>query len=364
MLEMIEDIDPGALLVAMRHTIDRLELQFAQVAAEFHQTDQWDRDGFNTSGDWMRINCNMTSRNVWNALVVGEQVRHLPLSLEAIQSGDIGFAHLAIMANTADKLDGFDEAKLLPLAKEHSAGKFYRECLHYRHSADAKGYGEEQERLVEERSLRMNTAEDGCLLITGVLDPVGGAAVRSALEPLARPSGGHDDRTREQRLADALVELASGGKPAELHVTATVETLKGLAGAPAGEMEFAMPLSSATVQRLACDCSVMRVILDGKSLVIDVGRSKRLVDGALRKVLAVRDKHCQWPGCDRPASWCDGHHLVHWIDGGDTNLENCVLLCKRHHRMVHEGRWKLIKVDSQIVTIAPMVTFGLPRGPD
>jgi len=358
-----EEIDKGALLVAMRHTIDRLELQFAQVAAEFHRTDQWDREGFNTSGDWIRINCNMTSGTVWNALAVGEQAQRLPLSLEALHSGDIGFAHLATMANTADKLDGFDEARLLPLAKEHSPGKFYRDCLHYRHSADAKGYGEDQERLAEERSLRLNTAEDGCLLISGVLDPVGGAAVRSALEPLAGPSGQHDDRNREQRMADALIELASGGKPAELQVTTTVETLKGLAGAIAGEMEFAMPLSSATVQRLACDCSVMRVILDGRSMVIDVGRSKRLVGSALRKVLAARDKHCQWPACERPASWCDGYHLVHWIDGGETNLDNCVLLCKRHHRMVHEGDWKLIKVDGRIVTVAPTITFGLPTPP-
>ena len=365
MAEMVQaEIDFGALLVAMRHTIDTLELQFAQVAAEFHHTDQWDRAGFNTSGDWIRINCHMTSRNVWNALAVGAQAHFLPLSVAAMSSGDIGFAHLATLANTADKLDRFDEDRLLPLAKEHSPGKFYRECLHYRHSVDAKGYREEQECLVEERSLRLNTAEDGSLLINGVLDPAGGAAVRSALEPLARPSGQHDDRNREQRMADALIELASAGKPAELQVTATVETLKGLAGAAAGEMEFAMPLPSATVQRLACDCSVMRVILDGQSTVIDVGRSKRLVDGSLRKVLALRDKHCQWQACERPASWCDGHHLIHWIDGGETNLDNCVLLCKRHHRMVHEGGWKLIKVDGRMVTIAPTVIFGLPRGPD
>src|SRR5436305_1311795 len=116
--------------------------------------------------------------------------------------------------------------------------------------------------------------------------------MRSALEPLARPSGAHDERRREQRLADALVELASGGRPASLQVTATIETLKGLAGAGAAEMEFALPLSSISVQRLACECSVTRVLLSQESLVVDVGRSRRVVSPALQKALRIRDGHC------------------------------------------------------------------------
>jgi hypothetical protein len=148
-----------------------------------------------------------------------------------------------------------------------------------------------------------------------------------------------------------------------VQVTATLETLKGMAGAAAGEMEFSLPISSASVRRMACDSSVTRILLDPESQVIDVGRARRVVDGALRKALMVRDKHCQWPGCERPASWCDGHHILHWIDGGETNLENCVLLCRRHHRMVHEGGWQLFRADGEIVTIAPTTTFGRPRAP-
>jgi len=159
-----------------------------------------------------------------------------------------------------------------------------------------------------------------------VLDPVGGAAVRAALEPLAQRSGAHDDRLLPQRYADALIELASGGKPANLQVTATIETLKGLAGAAAGEMEFSLPISSASVQRLACECSVTRVLLSQDSLPIDLGRSRRVIDGALSKALRIRDQHCRWPGCERSASYCDGHHLVPWIHGGPTDLDNLVLL--------------------------------------
>jgi hypothetical protein len=143
------------------------------------------------------------------------------------------------MARTANEVGAaFEEARLLPLARENSPGKFFHKCIHYRHAVDADGYTRDQERLAEERGLRLNTAQDGCLLISGLLDPVGGAAVRSALEPLAQRSGRHDDRNREQRFADALVELAAGGKPADIRVTATIETLKGMAGAAAAEMEF------------------------------------------------------------------------------------------------------------------------------
>src|SRR5205823_7328771 len=143
--------------------------------------------------------------------------------------------------------------------------------------------------------------------------------------------------------ADALVERLSGGQPANLQVTATIETLKGLAGAAAGEMEFSIPISSSSVQRMACDCSVTRVLLSQESVTIDVGRSKRVISGGLSRALKARDGHCRWPGCERSASMCDGHHLVHWIHGGPTDLDNLVLLCRRHHRMVHEGGWQLIK---------------------
>ena len=357
--------DVALRLIELRRRIDDLELEFSRLATEFDKTDWWDYEGFNTAADWIRLNCHMNSHAVWNAFAVGGREHDMPATTTAMRSGEIGFAHVATMARTAIEVGGaFDEDRLLPLALENSPGKFFHKCIHYRHAVDAEGYNRDQEKLVEERGLRLNTAQDGCLLISGLLDPVGGAAVRTALEPLAQPSGAHDDRSREQRYADALVELSTAGRPAEIQVTATIETLKGMAGAAAAEMEFSLPISSATVRRLACDCSVTRVLLSEDSNVIDVGRSKRLVDGALRKALAVRDKHCQWPGCERPASWCDGHHIVHWVEGGETNLANCLLLCKRHHRMAHEGGWRLVRVNGRVVPVAPTITFGLPRVAD
>jgi hypothetical protein len=156
-------------------------------------------------------------------------------------------------------------------------------------------------------------------------------------------------------MADALVEIIThGGKhDVQLQVTSSVETLLGLVGAEGAEMEFSLPVSSKTVERWACDCSVTRVLMQD-SMVIDVGRAKRVVSGPTKRALHARDGHCLWPGCERPASWCDGHHLIHWINGGSTNLDNLALLCHRHHRMVHEDNWQLVKTDDgRIMTIAP-----------
>ena len=348
-------VTAGDKLVHNQARIDLLQLEQSRLAAEFAAGEEWDRDGFNSPYDWIRVNCHLPGHVAGNYLTVGAHLAELDQSVQAMLTGDIGFAHLAVMARTAEAVGKrFDESQLLPLAREHSAGKFHYKSLHYRHSVDAKAYAAEENEQVENRSLHLSTVEDGSLLINGVLDPAGGAAVRTALEPLARKSGEHDDRVLDQRYADALVELASGGKPANLQVTATIETLKGLAGAAGAEMEFSLPISAAAVQRMACDCSVTRVLLSQESVTIDVGRSKRVISGPARKALMARDGHCRWPGCERPASWCDGHHVVHWIDGGGTDLDNLVLLC----RMVHEGGWQLIKTESgQTITIAPSSPF-------
>jgi hypothetical protein len=149
-----------------------------------------------------------------------------------------------------------------------------------------------------------------------------------------------------------------------MQVTASVETLLGLVGAPGAENEFSLPISSKTVERWACDCSITRILLQD-SVVVDVGRAERTIKGPRRRALIARDGHCQWSGCERPASWCDGHHLVHWIRGGGGEIENQILLCARHHFLVHEGGWQLVKTDGgRVMPIAPTLNFARSRGPD
>src|SRR2546430_7355366 len=135
----------------------------------------------------------------------------LAQSVEAVRAGEIGFAHLAVIARTAAAVGkAVDEYSLLCMARSMSAGKLYYQAQHYRHSIDAKGYAAAQAGLMENRHLSLSTAEDGCVLINGVLDPVGGAAVRTVLEPLARRAGAGDDRAIEQRLGGAVGQPGLG----------------------------------------------------------------------------------------------------------------------------------------------------------
>jgi Domain of unknown function (DUF222)/HNH endonuclease len=212
---------------------------------------------------------------------------------------------------------------------------------------------------------RLYPGEGGCLGFTGTLDAEGGVVLRTALEPLAVKCGPDDYRNRAQRLADALVELAihrldTGAVPqrasqrTHVQVTTTLETLSALPGAPAGETEYGGVIPDLTVQRLACDSTITRVLINAESAVVDVGRSQRVVPGATRRALNLRDNGCRWPGCDRPAPWTAAHHIVHWVQGGRTDLNNLVLLCHRHHWMVHEVGFRLVRVDDgSVLTIPP-----------
>src|SRR5204863_3548833 len=108
--------------------------------------------------------------------------------------------------------------------------------------------------------------------------------------------------------------------------------------------------------------SVARVITKGTSEPLEVGRRTPVVPPALRRAVAVRDGGCRFPVCDRPSSWADAHHVVHWADGGPTDLRNLVLLCRRHHRMVHHG-FSVAMTDSGPVFRRPDGTVIEDRAP-
>ena len=119
------------------------------------------------------------------------------------------------------------------------------------------------------------------------------------------------------------------------------------------------------VERLACDCSLTRVLLSADSQVIDVGRTTRKIPTATRRALGVRDRGCRWPGCDRSAAWTSGHHLTHWVKGGPTELGNLVLLCHRHHWLVHEGKWQIARgEDGEYLVIPPQADWFSRPGVD
>ncbi|MFN2568917.1 MAG: DUF222 domain-containing protein [Candidatus Dormibacteria bacterium] len=365
----------GEGLIALRHACNLLELEFSVEAAAFAASDEYEVQGADSPLFWIRHQCRMSGHAAASAVCVGEQLAALPQSQEALEERRIGFGHLSLLASTARAVTAspsrpaFDESHLLSKAMTHTVSRFRHDCSHVRHAADAEGFLAEHVDAVEARSLSLSPTEDGALFIKGFLDSVGGATLRTALEPLAGRLGADDDRCRDRRLADALVELAGhgldegvvpqrAGQRPHLQVTATLETLRRLTGAPAGELEYSGPIPAVTVERLACDATITRVLIDSESTIIDVGRAQRVVSGATRRALNTRDRGCRWPGCERPASWTAAHHLVPWARGGRTDMANLVLICRRHHWLVHECGWQLAPgADDGFVAIPPLPRY-------
>ena len=215
------------------------------------------------------------------------------------------------------------------------------------------------------------------------LTPAQAATLEAAIGPLSKPApnevtGARDLRTAEQRRAEALAAVCAGAASAEgaerrspgsaataLHVAATLEDLRDQlatrqadvegtgsadgAGAEAGEgrarcgrvmvsrAQLTM-LAPAVVRQLACDADIIPVVLGSDGEVLDIGRAVRLFTKGQRRALWHRDRLCTYPGCDMPAGWVQAHHLVHWVDGGPSDLTNAALLCQRHHTLVHDQR--------------------------
>ena len=384
LLEGLEPEDIAGRLVIERQVADYLELRFSIDAAALADSGAFLADDpGNDPVHRIRHECKMQYGAAADRLNVGKQLGRLQKSTDALLAGEIGFAHLSVMASTLRSVHRvatdveFPEEDLLEKAKSSTPGRFWHYCVRVRHALNAAAVAAEQRIDVEERYFRITPLENGCSLVSGQLDSIGAATLRTALEPLAQPTGQGDDRCLERRQADALVELASlvldsGRLPhratqrPHLQVTTTLETLRGLNGSPAADLEFSQPVSTRTVQRFACDSSIARVVFGPGSVVVEAGRARRVVSTPMRRALNARDQHCQWPGCERPATSTAAHHLVHWVAGGATDLSNLVLLCLRHHWMVHEGGWQLLKDSGgQVRAIAPTYDYFHPaRAPD
>lgn len=205
-------------------------------------------------------------------------------------------------------------------------------------------------------------------MIHGRLTPEQGAGLRQALdramEWLGRPDRG-EAVPRAARQADALVALAERflalppGEDETLHtadryqvtVHVSAETLREDAVIDADdppETEDGSVIAAETARRLGCDASVVPLLetADGEPLAL--GRKTRTISPALRRALKRRDGGCRFPGCTH-TRFVDGHHIRHWADGGETNLHNLVLLCRRHHTLLHEGGYRVVRDDRQLI---------------
>ncbi len=215
--------------------------------------------------------------------------------------------------------------------------------------------------------------------IGGWLDREAAAVLRTALSPLAAPQpaedGTADPRTVDQRQGDALVELArrmlgTGTLPTEggirPHITVTVpltvlESRLGTGLLDFGDDTLAGAIAAEDARRLACDAHLACVVIGGRSEPLDVGRGSYTVPRHIRRALKQRDGGCAFPGCTVPAQWADAHHVAHWADGGITALSNLVLLCPRHHTLLHSSEWEVTITDGFPLFHPPPWIPGGPR---
>jgi hypothetical protein len=186
-----------------------------------------------------------------------------------------------------------------------------------------------------------------------------------ALETEPDPAGSAPRRSTSQRQADALVDLCRAhladpkhgkGSGAEILVLIDHATLRGERADLASivtDIDGIGPVNPESIRRLACDGVARRVLVDAAGEVLDLGRRTRTVTDAQRRAVVARDRHCRFPGCRRSSRSCQVHHLVFWDDGGASDMHNLCLLCWFHHRVVHEGGWKLEHIDHEIVAVRP-----------
>jgi Domain of unknown function (DUF222)/HNH endonuclease len=272
---------------------------------------------------------------------------------------------------TAPLLRRTGEVHLLEQARHLDATDLARAGRHLAHVVDP----DRQERRLEaaldrdERAAHLGRflaiTDDGAggVRIKGRGSVEDAAVLRAALLPLTRPrptshdpehqqpgSPAQDPRDHGARLWDALVTTAqhaldtnlpptSHGLPPRVAVTIDLDDLR--AGLGAADTEDGLRLSAAAVRRLACDAGLIPVVLGAHGAVLDVGRERRLVTPSIWQALVARDQHCAFPSCTRPPVMCHAHHIHHWTHGGPTRLDNLVLLCGHHHRLIHHTPWEV-----------------------
>jgi Domain of unknown function (DUF222)/HNH endonuclease len=372
------EVEIGALAGHLHASTAR----FIDTAVAFDDSDGWAGIGMQSCAHWLTI---ATGIDLWNAremLRVGHALRELPRIHEAFAEGRLSFDKVRAVTLVAT---GDDEAIWLDIALEASGSQLARICQQFRRSIAV----DDPDRAAVQRARRRVVSwwldDDGMLALYATLPPEEGRLVLTAIEsavlrPAASRVGVADlqasgasaqgDRSPEgdpcaeavpdhpygARRADALVRICerwlddaaaaapAGTASAELVVHVDAGTLTGADTGGRCHLEGGPAISVDAARRLGCDATLVTV-LERDGLPVDVGRSRRVVSGRLRRLLQLRDQGCRYPGCAVPAADTEGHHVVHWVDSGPTELANLVSLCRFHHHRHHEGAFRIVATD-------------------
>ncbi|HSW28645.1 MAG TPA: DUF222 domain-containing protein [Longimicrobiales bacterium] len=316
--------------------------------AEFDRRGGWKPAGHRSCAHWLAWRTGTDVGAAREKVRAARALEALPLTSAAMARGQLSFAKVRALTRVATPAN---EADLLEMARAGTAANLERLVRAWRFLGAEAEAGREEARH-RARAFSVVVDPDGMYVVRGRLEPEVGAllmrAIEAAGDALYRQA---PDVEPAQRRADAVGLLAEramaagfgdgdaplSGSRAEryqvvLHVSAETRSDGFALGA---ELDDGTRVSAETSRRLACDAGLVAIGHAPDGAVLDVGRRTRTVPPAIRRALEARDRGCRFPGC--ASRFCDAHHVRHWSEGGETKLDNLVLLCRSHHRMVHEG---------------------------
>jgi hypothetical protein len=357
--------------------------RWLELVAEYDWREGWAQWGCKSCAHWISHQCGIAPGAAREHVRVARRLQELPQVRAAFARGELSYSK----ARALTRVENVErEQDLLDLARHATASQLERLVRGHRRVAAAEraAVGGQPERWVyvehdEDGSLLLQArlpAEEGALVLAALdaaRDQLAAADVSAETPPAGEPSPPADaeDVSAETPAprgpvarADALLALAdaylagargsrSGGDRYQVVVHVDTATLSGDGGGERCELDHGPPLAAATARRLACDASLMHV-LERDGTPLDVGRKTRSIPPALRRALAARDGGCRFPGCTSHR-FVDAHHIEHWADGGCTKLDNLVLLCRHHHRLLHEGGYRVSSREGRL-------TFRRPDG--
>ena len=344
---------------AHREETERIGDEIAELAAHLHAAtyrllellrafdarEGWGDGGHRSCAHWLSWRTGIALGAAREKVRVARALAVLPRISDAMQRGELSFSKVRALTRVATP---GSEAELLAFARSATASQLERLVRAWRR-VDRLEDAETDRLRHEARYLTLYPDDDGMYELHGRLDPEVGALLAKALEWAAEVVHGRTadaDLSAGQRRADAIGHLAacalagdgSACRAERYQVVVHVDAEALAAGSSDGHAVLAdsgQRVSAETSRRTSCDAGLVALRHDGSGGVLDVGRRTRTVSSAIRRALEHRDRVCRFPGCE--SRFCDAHHIRHWADGGQTRLDNLILLCRTHHRLVHEG---------------------------
>ncbi len=353
------DVALSDRMAAVTAEFERLGAEVVRLTAEWNARGAWGADGFVSPVAWLAAHGRMTRAAAGRLVRSARHVAEFVATGDALADGRVTAEKAELLAEVARHREEFyerDEELLLDLASRLDARDLATALRTWRMLADDEAADDAND-VLDRVHLDMANGLLGSEL-AGFLDPHGATVLANALDMIEPPdptTGPDLPRSLSQRRGEGLVKLAqhyldarngAGGRAVpSVSIVFTPEHDRWLLEDHRCELDGFGPVPRSTVERLVCDTRAAWLTLDGKHEVLNLGRESRTVTPAQRRAVAVRDRHCQHPGCRAPARWCDVHHLLEWEAGGGTDMANLVLLCRRHHVAVHEGRKRLARDD-------------------